>query len=178
MEWKEIVSGVAPLLAGVLSGGNPMVVGLTSSIIKKALGLPADANDSAITQTLQTDPDAVVKVKQAEMELKETLSRSGVDIEAIMAADRADARKTQVITRDKTPKILTVFASINFTVVLVIIGILASNGKLAAMTAMEASFVTLAARETFSLLQTIFDFYFGSSAGSQAKDDTIKTLTQ
>lgn len=178
MDWKKIVGDIAPVIAGALSGGNPVVTALTASIVKKALGLSGEVTDDHITQAMQSDPDALVKIKQAETELKEKLSQNGVDIEAIMAADRANARKSQITTKDKTPRTMTIWASINFTVVIIVMGILEYTGKLSTMTAIEASILTLILRETFALVQNADSFWFGSSAGSRDKDDTIQSLSQ
>lgn len=177
MNWKEMIADIAPVLAGAVSGGNPLIVGLATSAVKKVLNLPTEATSEHIEKAIQSDPDAAIKLLQAQNDLKKTFSDNNIALESIYEKDRESARDMQKTNKSKTPDKITLWATINFTIVVIIVGILEYYGKLTNMTAMEASIVTLILRETFALVQSADNFWFGSSAGSRVKDDTIQNIT-
>lgn len=164
MNWKNIVSDVAPIIAGTLTGGNPVVMALTGSIVKKALGLPPEATDADTTQALQTDPDALVKIKQAELKLQAKLKEYGIE-------DVANARSMQIQTRDKTPMYLTILTMILFAVMLWFVCYMDVPA------AMHDTFMLMLGL-VISCVKDVYGFFFGSSSGSRDKDDTIGNLSK
>lgn len=164
MDWKNIVSGVAPIIAGTLTGGNPVVIALTSSIVKKALGLPTEATDAEITSSIQSDPDALVKIRQAELELQAKLKEYGIE-------DIANARQMQIQTRDKTPFYLTILTMIMFFVMLWFVC------YMDVPTAMHDTFMLMLGL-VISCVKDVYGFFFGSSASSSSKNDVIANMVQ
>lgn len=65
-DWKKVVSDIAPILGTALGGPLGGAAGLA---IRAALGLSDNANDDDIGLALQ-NPDAAVKLKQAEYDFK------------------------------------------------------------------------------------------------------------
>lgn len=164
MNWKKTIGDIAPLIAGALSGGNPIITALTGSIVKKALGLPPEATDEHISQATENDPDAIVKIKQAEMELETKLKEYGIQ-------DIANARSMQIQTRDKTPMYLTLITMMIFLTMLWFVCYKDIP------TAMHDTFMLMLGL-VISCVKDVYGFFFGSSAGSMQKNDTIQSLSQ
>ncbi|WP_186276387.1 hypothetical protein [Burkholderia gladioli] len=106
--WGDVASAVskfAPILGNAVPGVGTVVgagVGLAASVIAKALG--TDPSPDSIMTALAADPDAVVKLKQAEMDHERDLAQIAAQREAAAlsaqtaqysaeAADRDSARK-------------------------------------------------------------------------------------
>ncbi len=83
---KGIVSSVAPTVATALGGP---VGGIAANMIKKALGV--DSDEAAI-QALQSDPEAVLKLKIAEIDFDKFLVEADIRKDELVVEDRKDAR--------------------------------------------------------------------------------------
>ncbi|RQR81457.1 MULTISPECIES: hypothetical protein [unclassified Burkholderia] len=106
--WSDVAAAVskfAPILGNAIPGVGTVVgagVGLAASVIAKALG--TEPTPDSIMTALASNPDAVVKLKQAEMDHERDLAQIVASREAAQwaaqtaqyaaeAADRASARK-------------------------------------------------------------------------------------
>lgn len=84
MTWKKIgklIGKAAPLLGSVVAGPAG---GIAGKVISEALGVENKPDE--VEQALRDDPEAFIKIQQAEYSNAEKLA-------AIAAGDRADARK-------------------------------------------------------------------------------------
>ncbi|PCJ70272.1 MAG: hypothetical protein COA62_06620 [Rhodobiaceae bacterium] len=167
MDWKKIVQTVAPGLATAL--GGPMA-GIAARGIADALLGPGEAGQTAIEQAvLLASPEDLRKLKQAEHVFQSQMKELQVDLERLHATDRASARDRQVKTGDIVPGFIAAAALFGFF------------GILAAMVFTELPSHSQAPLNVMlgalgSLVVGIGNYYFGSSAGSSAKNELIANL--
>jgi len=171
MDWKKIVGGLAPTVATAL--GGPLAGLATRAVSEALLGKP-DGTDTEINAILRADPNKVLDLKIAEMSLTKELADNDIDLEEIHAADRQSARSRQVALKDKTPNYLAYM--LTGMVALMVCGLiyLALSGAV-----MEEGIKTIlisivAAMTTVWIMS--MKYFFGSSSGSKAKDETIANL--
>ena len=151
---KKIIGTVAPMLGTVL--GGPLG-GLAGNALAEALGTSdPKAQEQAI---VAANPDTLLKLKQAEDELKEKLRQMDIDEEKLQFDDIANARAMQVQTHDSTPKYLAYLITFGFFATL---GYLIVYGK--PQTGGDVMLVMVGALGT--AWASIVSFYYGSSAGS------------
>ena len=172
MDWKSILGTLAPTVATAI--GGPFG-GIAAKVALSALGIdspPEDAEAALEAQIRQADPDMLLKLRTAENQFKLDMERLGVDLEKVHAGDRASARDREVKTRDNAPKILATVVVLGFFATLATIAF--ATIPAAAMDAVQILLGALTA-----LLIQVGNYYFGSSAGSAAKNATIhKALNQ
>lgn len=164
---KGILGAVAPVLASALPGP---LGGMARKVLGDVLGKP-DPPDAEIEKALAAaNPELLVKLKAADQAFQLQMEQLGIDLEKIAAEDRASARAMQVATRARAPAVLAA----------VMVG-----GWIALVSYLAFKEVPISNRDiivaavgVFSAqLVTIYQFYFGSSASSQRKDDTISKLS-
>ncbi len=105
MEWKQIISTVAPWLGTAL--GGPLG-GLAVSAVADALQLE-EKTEQAIQQALGgVTPDQMLAIKQADQQFATRMQELGFAnqqaLAKISADDRANARAREIATGDKTPR--------------------------------------------------------------------------
>ena len=161
---KSVLGTVAPLIGTAL--GGPFG-GLAGSLLSKALGTSdPKAMEAAITST---DPDILLKLKQADNEFQEHLKQLGIDEQKLAFDDTANARAREVSVHDKTPMILAFSITVGFFSAL---GFMLWNGKPAV--GGDALLVMLGSLGT--AWAAIVSYYFGSSAGSADKSAAINKI--
>jgi hypothetical protein len=166
-DWKKIIGTAAPMLATAL--GGPLA-GIAVSTIGNALGLGDAPTDDAITAAIAgKDPDAILKLKQAEQEFAARMAELGfkneADLAKIAADDRASARQREAEVHDWTPRVLgyglvTAFIGMAFGVLF---------GKLQADTVLAGTVIGYLSAKT----EQVIAYYFGSTAGGQKKSDLL-----
>ena len=80
--WKEIaekISDMAPVLGTAIGGPTGGAIGVGVKALAKVFGLSDDASPDEIMEVIKQDPDAMVKLKIAEMDF--TARMRGLDIE-------------------------------------------------------------------------------------------------
>ena len=163
MDWlKEIAPTAATLLGGPLAG-------MAVDAIGKAVGL-SDATKDQVKEVLTSgtlNAEQMAAIKQAEAELVLKVKQLDIDMEKIHAGDRASARDMAAKTGDIwTPRIIA-------GVVFLVWG--AVNWKLFNGT-ISGDMRELVARALGTLdatLMAVIYYYFGSSAGSKEKTQTL-----
>ncbi|MCE7999712.1 MAG: hypothetical protein HEP70_12695 [Rhodobiaceae bacterium] len=167
MDWKQIVSTVAPGLATAL--GGPMAGVAVRGIASALLGDEDVPSTDVETAVLRASPSDLRKLKQAELVFRQQMKELEIDLEALHAADRESARERQVVTGDQMPAFIAFAALAGF------FGILISMIFVDLPAGSEAPLnVMLGALG--SLVVAIGNYYFGSSAGSSAKNQLIEQL--
>lgn len=171
-DWKSLLGTVAPTIATAL--GGPLA-GLATKGIIGALGLGDGAGEAEISAALSgATPDQLLAVKKADQQFKLDMERIGVDLERIAADDRNSARDREKTVKDATPKVLATVIIGGFlgTVFFVLAGYVEGlkDPLTAALVGTLIGYVSAKADQVVS-------YYFGSSASSKAKDDTIKSLS-
>lgn len=153
---KGIIATVAPKLGMAL--GGPLG-GLAGSVIQNALGVDSE---SAAVQLLESDPDALLKLKEAEMAFDARMKELDIDEEKLHQVDRASAREMAA----RTTIIPQISMSALFVVgYFIIIGLFFSETLVIPM---GEAFYLLVGVLTAAIPQ-ILAFWFGSSSGSKEK---------
>jgi hypothetical protein len=167
-DWKAVVRTVAPALATAL--GTPLA-GMATKVITDAL-LGADNVEEATDEMLATavrtaTPEALIALKQADLQFQRDMAKLEIDLEQINAQDRANARKRETDTGDLwTPRLLAGGVTTGFFGVLVWLlanGIPESGG--------EALLVMLGSLGT--AWAGIMAYYFGTNAQSGRKTELL-----
>ena len=97
---KNLLGAVAPTLATSL--GGPMS-GMAAKIISETLGVPN--NKKSIEQAMQNaSPEELAKIKKAELEFEAEMKKLDVDVFALEAQEKQDARKH--FSKDWTARII------------------------------------------------------------------------
>ena len=162
MGWLE---QIAPTIATCL--GGPLA-GLAVTAVSKALGIDEDKVNDTI-QDGKLNADQITSIKQAEIELQSKAQELGLNFETLAVQDRSSARDMQKSTNSSIPPVLSILVTVGFFGILValMLGKVDSNNQ--ALMIMLGSLGTA--------WTGIIAFYFGSSAGSQAKDQLLHQST-
>lgn len=163
MDWlKQIAPTIATALGGPLAG-------MAISAIAKAVGVDEDKVQDLISSNKMT-PEQIAQVKIAEIELKKQENELGLNFEALAVDDRKSAREMQAATRSLVPPMLAGAVTIGFFGILgmMLFGTMDANNP--AILMMLGSLGTA--------WTGIIAYYFGSSAGSQAKTEMLSKTTK
>ena len=157
MDWLK---SLAPTLATAL--GGPLA-GMAVEAISKAIGVDPSEVQNTINSGKMT-ADQIASLQQAELALKARAQELGLDFAKLAVDDRKSARELQATTRSFIPPALAILVTLGFFGILV--GMMMETFKTS-----EALMLMLGSLGT--AWTGIIAFYFGSSAGSQAKDDLL-----
>jgi hypothetical protein len=164
----QLIGGIAPTIATAL--GGPLA-GMAVRAISTALLGHGDGTEADIMAAMgQATPDQLTALKKIDADFKVQMKSLDIDLERISADDRSSARNMQIEVRDWIPRTLAVGVTLGFFGILVWILIygLPETGK-------ESLLLLLGALQT--AWTGIVSFYFGSSAGSQKKDQLLFNST-
>ena len=175
MDWKNIASKItsaAPMLGSLLGPGG-VLAGTAIKMIGSALGI--EPTEDAITTALQSDPEAMLKLKQFELDNKVELRKIVLEQERVRLADIADARSRQIEHEKATGKSDTNLYVLAWTVVSGFFGLM---GLLCFKTLPgDSSGVVFM---LFGALATgfgqVLGYFFGSSKSSADKTKLLKPL--
>jgi len=161
MDWlKQIAPTIATALGGPLAG-------LAVDAISKAVGIdPKDVNKTIAEGKLTADQ--IAQIKTAELAMAARAQEMGLDFEKIAVDDRKSARQMQSTTQSWIPGIMAIAVTIGFFGIL--IGLMTDHFKTS-----DALMLMLGSLGT--AWTGIIAFYFGSSAGSQKKDELLHQST-
>ena len=172
-DWKKAVGTVAPLLGTAI--GGPFG-GIAGKFIADALNLPEGATEEDIAAAYNSDPEAALKLRQAEYDFKKYMRDQDIKEEELVFKDREDARKRDTLIQQKKGSnqradVLAYLAVGTF--ILVIISILWGwvPGSGPARDLAIFLFGVLCA-----LVKDVYQFEFGSSKGSKEKADQINVM--
>jgi hypothetical protein len=157
MDWlRQIAPTIATALGGPLAG-------LAVDAISKAVGI--DPKD--VTKTIsegKLTADQIAQIKTAELAMAARAQELGLDFEKIAVDDRKSAREMQVSTQSWIPGGMAIIVTCGFFGIL--IGLMTEHFKTS-----DALMLMLGSLGT--AWTGIIAFYFGSSAGSQKKDELL-----
>ena len=161
MDWlKQIAPTIATALGGPLAG-------LAVDAVSKAIGV--DPKD--VTKTIsegKLTADQIAQIKTAELAMAARAQEMGLDFEKIAVDDRKSARQMQSTTQSWIPGLMAISVTIGFFGILV--GLMTEHFKTS-----DALMLMLGSLGT--AWTGIIAFYFGSSAGSQKKDELLHKST-
>jgi hypothetical protein len=158
MEWlKQIAPTIATAMGGPLAG-------MAVSAISKAIGVDEDKVSDLIKDNKLT-AEQIAQVKIAEIELQKQAQELGLNFAKLEVDDRKSAREMQATTRSVVPPVLAALVTLGFfgILIMMLLGKVDSNNP--AILMMLGSLGTA--------WTGIIAYYFGSSAGSQAKTDLL-----
>jgi hypothetical protein len=158
MEWlKQIAPTVASALMTPLAG-------MAVSVVSKAIGVEPEKVQDIISSGKLT-PEQIAQIKIAEIDLQKQANDLGLNFEKLAVDDRKSARDMQMATRSWVPPLLAASVTVGFfgILVMMLLGKVDSNNP--AILMMLGSLGTA--------WTGIIAYYFGSSAGSQAKTDLL-----
>lgn len=158
MDWlKQIAPTIATCLGGPLAG-------LAVTAISKACGIATDQVQDVIDSGKLT-ADQIAQIKVAEIELQKSAQELGLNFEQLAVEDRKSARDMQATTHSYIPPTLSLLVTFGF------FGILSYLMVTPTDTANTPLMIMLGSLGT--AWTGIIAFYFGSSAGSQKKDQML-----
>jgi len=158
MEWlKQIAPTIATAFGGPLAG-------MAVTAISKALGVEPEKVEEVISSNKLTS-EQIAHIKLAEIELEKQARELGLNFEKLAVDDRKSARDMQAATRSIVPPLLAASVTIGFFGIL---GMMLTGKVDASNPALMMMLGSLGTAWT-----GIIAYYFGSSAGSQAKTDLL-----
>jgi hypothetical protein len=158
MDWlKQIAPTVATALGGPLAG-------MAVSAISKAIGVDEDKVQDMISSN-KLNADQVAQLKLAEIELAKQAQELGLNFEKLAVDDRKSAREMQATTRSMMPPLLASAVTVGFFGIVVMMFFNQVDSNNPAILMMLGSLGTA--------WTGIIAYYFGSSAGSQAKTEMM-----
>lgn len=172
MSWKSVGKKIGGMglrvLGGSLAGGAGVQVG---GMIAATLGLEDDSPE-AVEAALSADPEALVKLKQFEMEHQVKLEGIALDELKAHLADTDSARKRQVEYAKATGKQDLNQAILGWAITGGFLGLL---GVLLVYAPPQenAELLYIAAGALLQQFGSVTQFYFGSSQGSKNKTNML-----
>jgi hypothetical protein len=163
-DWIDTLEKLAPTIASAL--GSP-VAGMAVGALESALGISGDDVQKTIEAGKLT-AEQVAAIQQAELAIKAKAQEMNLDFAKLTNEDRASAREMQKATNSWVPSFLAISVTCGFFGILV--GLML--GKID-----QAAEVDIMLGSLGTAWTGIVAFYFGSSAGSQAKDQMIHNST-
>ena len=163
MDWLK---SIAPTIATAM--GGPLA-GMAVEAISKAIGVDPSKVQETINSGKMT-ADQIASLQTAELALKARAQEMGLDFEKLAVADRASARQMQMTTGSFVPPLLSVLVVVAWTTIQYFL----------LTHVIDPSMRELVARVLGTLdgaLMLVLSFYFGSSSGSQAKDQMLHQST-
>jgi hypothetical protein len=158
MDWlKQIAPTIATALGGPLAG-------MAVSAISKAVGVEPDQVQDMIANN-KLSAEQIAQVKLAEIELQKQAQELGLNFAKLEVEDRKSAREMQATTRSLMPPILAGSVTIGFFAIMTLMFFNKVDSNNPAILMMLGSLGTA--------WTGIIAYYFGSSAGSQAKTDLL-----
>jgi hypothetical protein len=158
MDWlKQIAPTIATAMGGPLAG-------MAVSAISKAIGVDPDKVGDLISNN-KLSAEQIAQVKIAEIELQKQAQELGLNFEKLEVEDRKSARSMQAATRSIVPPLLAAIITIGFFSILIMMMLGKVDGNNPTILMMLGSLSTA--------WTGIVAYYFGSSAGSQAKTDLL-----
>jgi hypothetical protein len=162
----NLVRTVAPSIASAV--GGPLAGMATRAISEALLGKPDGSEQELTEAAARATPEQLLALKQAEQDFAVKMRELDIDLERIANEDRSSARNREVATRDWTPRVLAGLVTGGYFGVLFYMlrnGLPQHGGS-------EAMLVMLGTLGT--AWGGIMAYYFGSSAGSKAKDEAMR----
>jgi hypothetical protein len=162
----DLVRTVAPSIASAV--GGPLAGMATKAISEALLGKPDGSEEELLQAAARATPEQLLALKRAEQSFAVQMRELDIDLERIAVADRDSARNREVKTKDWTPKVLAALITLGYFGALFYMlrnGLPQHGGS-------EAMLVMLGTLGT--AWGGVVAYYFGSSAGSRAKDELMR----
>ena len=163
-QFGPLLGQIAPTIATAL--GGPLAGIAVKTLSNVLLGHDNGSEDDVKAAMTSASPDQLVALKKIDADFKAHMKELDIDLERIAAGDRDSARQMQRETKDWVPKLLAIVITIGFFGILVWMLVMGMP-----QTGTEALLMMLGALGT--AWTGVVNFYYGSSAGSKAKNDLL-----
>jgi hypothetical protein len=163
-DWIETMEKLAPTVASAL--GSP-VAGMAVSALESALGMSSEE----VKQTVEANKltaEQVASIQQAEIAIKAKAQELNLDFSKLAYNDKASARDMQKTVKSWVPPFLAIAVTLGFFGILVALMLKLTS---------QNPEIDIMLGSLGSAWVGIISFYFGSSAGSQAKDQLLHQST-
>ena len=164
-KWFQSIVKFMPMVATAM--GGPLA-GAATNVLKDALGLPVDATEDQIEAAIvNATPADFIRMKEGEQKFLAIMRDLDIKEDELVYKDIQSAREMKIQTKDWVPAALTAIAlafffSLSF-IILNKLEIVQENDKFI--------FYLLGASTTW--VTQGFNFFLGSSKGSQRKTDLL-----
>lgn len=156
---------VAPTVASAL--GGPLA-GLAVTAVSKAIGIaPHEVKD--VLESGKLTAEQIAQVKIAEIELQKQQESLGIKFEELEVQDRISARNMQMAQPSKLVPFIAILVITSFIVTTIC--------TLAGWTHADSVLAGTLIGYLSAKAEQVISFYFGSSHGSQKKDQMIYNST-
>lgn len=147
---KNLVGAVAPTIGAALGGP---VGGAAAKVISQALGCKED--ERSIEQAVQAaSPEDLAKIREAELEFESKMAELKVDVFALEAQDKQDARKH--FSKDWTAKFIGILMVLFFCAYIAMVTIMPPEQN-------SMELINLVLGYLGGLVSAVISFYFGAS---------------
>jgi hypothetical protein len=167
MDWKAIISTVAPWIGTAL--GGPLG-GLAVEAAAKAFGLSEKTADAVKTAISGATPEQMLALKQADqafaLQMQELGFKQIKDLEAIAAEDRKDARAMQIAVRSWVPAALSIAVTVGYFAIL--IGMMLGTFKVS-----DSQALLLMLGSLSTAWGVVMAFWFGTTNDSGRKTELL-----
>ena len=163
-QFGPLLGQIAPTIATAL--GGPLAGVAVKTLSNVLLGHENGSEDDVKAAMATASPEQLVALKKIDADFKVQMKELDIDLERIAAGDRDSARKMQTETKDWVPKLLAIVITLGFFGILVWMLVQGMP-----QTGTEALLMMLGALGT--AWTGVVNFYYGSSAGSKAKNDLL-----
>jgi len=164
LKLAPLLEQIAPTIATAL--GGPLAGAAVKALSGLLLGHDAGTAEEVSTALAAATPDQLAAVKKIDADFAARMKELDIDLAKISADDRDSARKMQIANNDWVPKALALVTTVGFFAIL---DWLLVNGM--PKTGSEALLMMLGSLGT--AWGGIINFYYGSSAGSEAKNNLL-----
>lgn len=169
----DFLKKALPWIGAAATGNVPGLVAMAAQAVSDVTGVKVDADIAKITNAVTgATPEQLLALKTADNDFAAKMQALGFkdteELSRITAGDRADARGREVKTGDSlTPRVLAAFAVSCFVALVyaVLVGMVPAEG-------MKDTFLILVGA-AIAVFKDVYGYYFGSSAGSSAKNELM-----
>jgi hypothetical protein len=163
-KFGPLLGQVAPTIATAL--GGPLAGVAVKTLSNALFGHEDGTEEQVFAAMANATPEQLAAIKKIDADFKMQMKSLDIDLERIAAGDRDSARKMQSEMKDWTPKALAFFITFGFFGALIWIMVFGIP-----QTGTEVLLMMLGSLSTS--WTGVMQFYFGSSAGSKAKNDLL-----
>lgn len=175
---KAVIRKLFPIFSAAASMGGPLGT-MAAQAVGAALKLdkPPDASPDSLNDALAagiTDPNLRAQLIKSEQDFHLQLQKMNLEYDEhtqeLVVQDRASARARQIAVKDWMPNVLALICVSAF------VGCLFALIKHDIASASRDAFMFLLGILA-KMVADVYGYYFGSSAGSAAKEETIKQIS-
>jgi hypothetical protein len=176
MNFGSILGKITPWISAAATSNVPALIGLAAKAVSGAVGKPVDASLSAITEAVTgATPEQIQAIKQAEDTFQVQMQTLGFqhieEMEKMAEQDRENARAREIAVKDKYPQILASVFVVGFFSLVIFVLVRPPDPKVETL-------LTLLLGALVSGVTAIIGYYYGSSAGSDAKTTILGDIAK